>query len=119
MKCECGGELTSNELFGCDSYYECKCGKEYYAKDLMEIIIKLEARAEKAEALNDSIIKILEKNPYPESVFTKVTDAEFEKIHEILQREMNMPIDRLSGEYMRMARKQIFKEIKAEKAKEV
>ena len=48
MKCaKCGGELTSNELFGCDSYYECKCGKEYYAKDLMEIIVKAESRPEK------------------------------------------------------------------------
>ena len=88
----------------------------YIQEEVEEFKQMIEARAEKAEELNKRIIKIVEKNPYPESVFTKVTDDEFVKIHKILQIEMNMPIDRLSGEYMRMTRKQIINEIK--KAKE-
>ena len=88
----------------------------YIQEEVEEFKQMIEARAEKAEAEVARIMAIIEKNPYPESVFTKVTDEEFSKIHEILQREMNMPIDRLSGEYMRMLRKQIINEIK--KAKE-
>ena len=121
MKCECGGDFnymgTMSKEHTHHIVIECvKCNKAhniFYFKDLAE---EQEARAEKAEAEVARIMAILEKNPYPESVFTKVTGDEFVKIHKILQIEMNMPIDRLSGEYMRMTRKQIINEIK--KAKE-
>lgn len=84
----------------------------YIKEEVEEFKEMIAARAEKAEAELAKIMAIIEKNPYPETVFRKITDEEFNKIHEILQREMNMPIDRLSGEYMRMLRKQIMREIK-------
>ena len=37
-------------------------------------------------------------NPYPEDIFTPIDSATLKEIHELLQREMNMPLDRLSGE---------------------
>lgn len=110
IKCpDCGGELKSwGDCESGVSHWQCyKCKTE-----IDKIAEQWQERAEKAEAELARIMAIIEKNPYPETVFRKITDEEFIKIHEILQREMNMPIDRLSGEYMRMLRKQIMREIK-------
>jgi len=37
------------------------------------------------------------ENPYPEDVFLPVDQDTYEKIHEMLQKEFNMSIDRLAG----------------------
>jgi hypothetical protein len=42
MKCQCGGELEY-QFLGCDSYFICKCGKEYNAKVIFELLQKAEA----------------------------------------------------------------------------
>ena len=55
-------------------------------------------------------------NPYPEDIFTPIDSATLKEIHELLQREMNMPLDRLSGEIGRRVieafREQVIREIK-------
>ena len=42
------------------------------------------------------IISSLE-NPYPEDIFLPIDQDTYNRIHEMLQKEFNMPIDRLAG----------------------
>jgi len=37
------------------------------------------------------------ENPYPEDIFLPIDQDTYEKIHEMLQKEFNMSIDRLAG----------------------
>jgi len=37
-------------------------------------------------------------NPYPEDIFTPIDSTTLKEIHELLEREMNMPLGRLTGE---------------------
>jgi hypothetical protein len=43
------------------------------------------------------------KSLYPESVFTPITKQQLNQIHKYMQKEMGIPIDRLSAYYMRIA----------------
>ena len=45
------------------------------------------------------------QNPYPENIFIEPTKEEFEKAHEVLKREVGIPLDKLSGSMGR----QVFK----------
>ena len=47
------------------------------------------------EEVKEAIMSI--KNPYPEDVFLPVDQNTYHKIHQMLQREFDMPIDRLAG----------------------
>jgi len=55
-------------------------------------------------------------NPYPKDIFTPIDSATLKEIHKLLMREMNMPLDRLSGEIARRVieafREQVIREIK-------
>jgi len=46
------------------------------------------------------LVKELE-NPYPERIFTPITDRQYAKIHKILLKELNIPLDRISADLMR------------------
>jgi len=43
-----------------------------------------------------SLVLSLE-NPYPEDVFLPIDQETYHRIHQMLQKEFNMPIDRLAG----------------------
>jgi len=59
-----------------------------------EIIILLK-RGEKIEG---ELIQFLEKeNPYPEDVFLPIPEEDFDKINDLLKKEMGYSIDRLFG----------------------
>jgi hypothetical protein len=51
------------------------------------------------------LIEELKRDPYPEDIFLPVSSDDLKKIHELLMRELNMPIDRLSGHIGRLLRK--------------
>lgn len=64
----------------------------------------------------------LKENPYPEDVFLPVSKEELQSIHLMLQKEFNMPIDRLAGHIGRVLRKGIIKkatELLAEEKRQI
>ena len=56
-------------------------------------------------------VEELDYNPYPEDVFLPIPQEQYDKIHELLKKEMGMPIDRLMGHIGRKLRKNIFYDI--------
>ena len=50
------------------------------------------------------LIKRMEdvKNPYPENIFIPISKNEWKKINDIITKEMGFPLDRVSGNLMRM-----------------
>jgi len=74
-----------------------------------EIIILLK-RGEKIEG---ELIQFLEKeNPYPEDVFLPIPEEDFDKINDLLKKEMGYSIDRLFGNMGRKLYKSIIEIIK-------
>ena len=53
-------------------------------------------------------VEELDYNPYPENIFLPIPQEQYDKIHELLKKEMGMPIDRLMGHIGRKLRKNIF-----------
>jgi len=75
-----------------------------------ENIIQLLKRGEKIEG---GLIKFLEKeNPYPEDIFLPIEKEDFNKINDLLKREMGYSIDRLSGNMGRKLYKSIIEILK-------
>ena len=73
--------------------------------DKANITIKLLQRGEKIE---EELIQFLEKeNPYPEDVFLPIEKEDFDKINDLLKKEMGYSIDRLSGNMGRKLYKSI------------
>jgi len=67
--------------------------------------IKLLKRGEKIEG---ELIQFLEKeNPYPEDVFLPIEKEDFDKINDLLKKEMGYSIDRLFGNMGRKLYKSI------------
>jgi len=53
-----------------------------------------------------------EKNPYPKEIFPPIPKEDFNKINDLLKKEMGYPIDRLSGNIGRKLYKSIIEVIK-------
>lgn len=53
-----------------------------------------------------------EKNPYPEDIFLPIPKEDFNKINDLLKKEMGYSIDRLSGNMGRKLYKSIIEVIK-------
>ena len=52
-----------------------------------------------ADALLTSIKELLPKeNPYPENVFIPMTAEQLQQVHQLLTKEMNIPLDRVTGD---------------------
>ena len=78
--------------------------------DKANATIKLLQRGEKIE---EELIQFFEKgNPYPKDVFLPIPKEDFDKINDLLKKEMGYSIDRLSGDIGRKLYKSIIEEIK-------
>ena len=78
--------------------------------DWFDNIIHLLQRGEKIE---EELIQFFEKeNPYPKDVFLPIPKEDFDKINDLLKKEMGYSIDRLSGDIGRKLYKSIIEEIK-------
>ena len=78
--------------------------------DKADATIKLLQRGEKIE---EGLIQFLEKeNPYPKDVFLPIPKEDFDKVNDLLKKEMGYSIDRLSGNLGRKIYKSIIGEIK-------
>ena len=73
-------------------------------------LIRLDRKHQKSERLKRLSVEIYEKlkkeikdiqNPYPEYLFTQMTDKEWLKINKLLKKEMGFPLDKVSGNLMR------------------
>ena len=64
-----------------------------------EILKRLPSENEIYKKLKKEI-KVIQ-NPYPEYLFTQMTDKEWLKINKLLKKEMGFPLDKVSGNLMR------------------
>jgi len=87
---QCGGRINAM-----------KCGA--WAKKANELEAKVEIVEERLEKF---IV-----DPYPESIFPKVSEDQIKKIHDFCQKELGFPIDRLSAAILRPCWKLISDEI--------
>ena len=87
---QCGGRINAMK---CDAW--AKKAKELEAK--VEIV---------EERLEKFIV-----DPYPESIFPKVSEDQIKKIHDFCQKELGFPIDRLSAAILRPCWKLISDEV--------
>ena len=75
------------------------------SKELLDNIIEILQRKQK---IKEELIQFLEKeNPYPENVFLPIRKEDFNKINDLLKKEMGYSIDRLSGNMGRKLYKSI------------
>jgi hypothetical protein len=111
--------------------------KEKERKDWADMCIKKQARIEELEGQNnglhdklqewininvtqstriktleDGLRKLANQQPYPEDVFLPITQIELAVIHMMLQKEFDMPLDRLAGHIGRVLRTGISEQIK-------
>ena len=79
-------------------------------KSFIRDLIKKDRKHQKSETLKRLPEEIYEKlkkeikdiqNPYPEYLFTQMTDKEWLKINKLLKKEMGFPLDKVSGNLMR------------------
>jgi hypothetical protein len=63
------------------------------------------------ERLKEFVMQFLQ-DPYPEDVFLPVSKQELTGIHEMLLKEFNMPLDRLTGHIGRLLRNPLMDEAK-------
>ena len=80
---------------------------------------KCEAKVSIIQDYEKEILEMIKnlKNPYPEDVFLPVSKEEYTAIHNLLLKKFNIPLDRVSADLMRIARK-ILKEELISKIKE-
>jgi hypothetical protein len=81
----------------------------FYKEFLDKTIVFLQQE----QKLRESLIQFLEKeNPYPEDVFLPIKKEDFDKIDDLLKKEMGYSIDRLSGSMGRRLYKSIIGTLK-------
>jgi len=78
---------------------EYKIIKNHYKHQKSEILKRVPGENEIYEKLKKEIKDI--QNPYPEYLFTQMTDKEWLKINKLLKKEMGFPLDKVSGNLMR------------------
>ena len=86
-------ELIENMYLGWVAY-----DKLERTQECLKFAITSAQSAERLQNMIDDASDELPVNPYPESIFTPVTDEQYKKINELLIKEMGFPIDRLSGD---------------------
>ena len=64
---------------------------EEYASHLLA---EKEARIKELE---EGLRGMADRQPYPEDIWLPVSSDELKRVHDMLQKEFNMPLDRLSG----------------------
>jgi len=64
-------------------------------------------QGEKYRQIWEELKEKLSQNPYPEDIFTPIPKEDFNKINELLKKEMGYPIDKLSGNIGRKIYKSI------------
>ena len=87
-----------------------RLGVGFYPESMIWKFIEEDRKHQKSETLKRLPEEIYEKlkkeikdiqNPYPEYLFTQMTDKEWLKINKLLKKEMGFPLDKVSGNLMR------------------
>lgn len=86
--------------------------REEYTVDIVKLY-KVIDLIKRGESLKRNLIEVLEKeNPYPEDVFLPIEKGDFDRINDLLKKEMGYSIDRLSGNMGRKLYKSIIEALK-------
>jgi len=84
------------------------CDKTFSDRGCKERLCKIQKFLQRGEKIEEDLIQFLEKeNPYPENVFLPIEKEDFNKINDLLKKEMGYSIDRLFGNMGRKLYKSI------------